>query len=155
MESLLVVAWLTVAWLMTAWIATALHELGHAACLRAVGGRLRALVIGLGPGARLERRGWSLDLGLLPFYGCCVGADLPPGRWRLAVYLLGGPAANAAAAAGAWLGARALAEEHTAALALWGAALINAWEAVGNLLPQPGLLADSDGSQLLALWRRP
>lgn len=154
LAGLLLVSWLTVAWLLLAWVATALHELGHLACLRAVGGRLRLLVIGLGPGARLEGPGWAMAVGLLPFFGCCVGAGLPPGRWRRAVYLLGGPAANAAAAAAAWLGARSLGEDSLPALALWGGALINAWEAVGNLLPQPGLQADSDGRQLLALWQR-
>lgn len=154
-ESLLTVAGLAAGWLAMSWVATAVHELGHALGLWMAGGRLYLLVIGIGPGARLERPGFTLGLGLLPAFGCCIGAGMRAGRWRMALYLLAGPAANGVAAAAAGLGAHALGEAGLPALTLWGAALLNAWDAVTNLLPAPGLLPASDGTQLLALWRRP
>jgi Flp pilus assembly protein TadD len=139
-----------------------LHELGHAALAHALGLRLFGIVVGYGePLWRGRVLGIPLEWRRVPSGGVTRGAVLSErgARWRMALFALGGPAANALAAALGWAALSAGASGFGAALAS-GWAIANTLLAVANLMPfqstsPTGALA-SDGLLILhALLAKP
>jgi hypothetical protein len=142
----------------------AVHELGHAATAWCVGIPWTSLRIGPFEVVRtLEGRRrvrWHAD-GLGPMLGLARFDARAPleAPDRFAWVVLGGPVANALLALGFVVVARTLGGTTPGSALglsalLWAGAILNAFLAVFNLLPRrlsSGM--DTDGAQLLKLWR--
>ena len=140
-------------------VGIAVHELGHWLAAIAVGLPVRTLRIGplvieRSDGRHRARLDWTSISALLGFNAL----DLPeqmPSRPRLLAFVLGGPAANALAAAGCHaLQASTHPGSHLHAW-LGLAWVVNGYLAIGNLLPFRRRDVMTDGMQALKLLRRP
>jgi hypothetical protein len=148
-------------------LAIAIHEFGHAAAGMLVGERVYRIRIGVGVtlkefyiGETQVLIGRELNSGIV-----YSGPSVRPGRWRTAISLLGGAAANLGAAA-AIIALLALASAGLAggapplvSVLACAIALGNVMAGLGALVPGQnrieGASLPSDGRKLLRLWRAP
>ena len=151
-----------------AFLTSVTHELGHAAATWMTGGRVLSIMVGSGPVAwRLRTPLFELEMADNPLWGGQVQrlhGDAAPGRWKEAVVLAGGSAANILAdmalfALLGWLDAgRRPGEPWSGAMvAILALAAAQTLSAVMNLWPwsfqRDGDVLATDGGRLLMLFR--
>jgi Peptidase family M50 len=152
--------WLAISlvWLFIATVvAVAVHEGGHFVCGLAAGIPMRQVTVGTGPLLFRRRFGETwVELRLLPVLGLVnpyPSATIR--RSRLAVMLLGGVLANAAAIALFAIITKGVAVTAAASEPIGAMVFVQGWMIVANLLPFTGKVkggrVGTDGLQLLQL----
>ena len=151
-----------------AFMTSVTHELGHAAATWMTGGRVFAITVGAGPVAwRLRTPLFELEMADNPLWGGRIQrlhGDAAPRRWKEALVLAGGSAANILAdialfALLGWLDAGRRPGEpwSVAMVAILALAAAQTLSAVMNLWPwsvqRDGEALASDGGRLLMLFR--